>query len=77
MHSYRLFKEPVKKHSPVSRPSAVKSEGKFVQVDLPMVRTERALVGAEQPPFTRDATRCTPGRIPCASIPGPLIDVLR
>ena len=51
MHSYRLFKEPVKKHSPGSRPSAVKSEGKFVQVGLHMVRTERALMGAEQPPF--------------------------
>lgn len=51
MHSYRLFKQPIKKHSPGSRPSAVKSGGKFVQVGLHMVRTERALVGAEQPPF--------------------------
>ena len=51
MHSYGLFKESVEKHSPGSRPSAVKSEGKFVQVGLYMVRTERALVGAEQPPF--------------------------
>lgn len=49
MHSYRLFKKPVKEHSPGSRPSAVKSKGKFVQVGLHMVRTERALVGAEQP----------------------------
>lgn len=51
MHSYRLFKEPVEEHSPSSRPSAIKSEGKFVQVGLHMIRTERALVSAEQPPF--------------------------
>ena len=51
MHSYRLFKEPVEEHSPGSRPSAVKPEGKFVQVSLHMISTERALVGAEQPPF--------------------------
>jgi hypothetical protein len=43
--------EPVEEHSPRSRPSAVKSEGKFVQIGLHMIRAERALVGAEQPPF--------------------------
>jgi len=51
MHSYRLLKEPVEEHSPSTRPSAVKSEGKLVQIGLHMVGTERALVGAEQPPF--------------------------
>lgn len=51
MHGYRLFKESVEEHSPGSRPSAVKSKGEFIQVGLHMIRTERALVGAEQPPF--------------------------
>jgi hypothetical protein len=51
MHRYRLLKEPVEEHSPGSRPSAVKSEGKFVQIGLHMIRAERALVGTEQPPF--------------------------
>lgn len=51
MHSDRLLKESVEEHSSGARPSAVKSEGKFVQVGLHMIRTERALVGAEQPPF--------------------------
>lgn len=51
MHSDRLLKEPVEEHSPGSRSSAIKSEGKFVQVGLHVIRTERALVGAKQPPF--------------------------
>ena len=51
MHRYRLLEESVEEHSPGSRPSAVKSEGKFVQIGLHMIRAERALVGAEQPPF--------------------------
>jgi hypothetical protein len=51
MHSDRLLKESVEEHSPGSRPSAVKSEGKLVQVGLHMIRTEGTLVGAEQPPF--------------------------
>lgn len=51
MHSDRLLNKSIEEHSPGSRPSAVKSEGKFVQVGLHMIRTERTLVGAEQPPF--------------------------
>ncbi len=51
MHSNRLLKKPVEEHTPGSRTSAVKSEDKFVQVSLYMIRTERSLVGAEQPPF--------------------------
>lgn len=51
MHSDRLLKEPVEEHSHGSRSSAIKSEGKFVQVGLHMIRTERTLVGAKQPPF--------------------------
>ena len=46
MHRYRLLKEPVEEHSPGSRPSAVKSEGKLVQIGLHMIRAERALVSA-------------------------------
>jgi hypothetical protein len=51
MHSDRLLKESVEEHSPGARTSGVKSEGKLVQVGLHMIRTERTLVGAEQPPF--------------------------
>lgn len=51
MHSYRVLKEPVEEHSPGSRPSAVKSEGKFVRIDRHIIRAERALAGVEQPPF--------------------------
>lgn len=57
VHGNRLLKKPVEEHTPGSRTSAVKSEDKFVQVGLYMIRTERSLVGAEQPPFyqSRDA----------------------
>ena len=36
-----------KEHSPGSRPSAVKSEGKFVRIGRHIIRAERALVCAE------------------------------
>ena len=52
MHSDRLLQESVEEHSSGSRSSAVKSEGKFVQVGLHMIRTERPLVSTEQPHFT-------------------------
>jgi len=61
MHSDRLLKESVEEHSPGSRPSAVKSEGKFVQVGLHMIRTERTLVGAKQPPFHKRGHKVDPG----------------
>ena len=47
MHGYRLFKEPVEEHSSGSRPSTVKSEGKFVQVGLHMIHAERPLMCAK------------------------------
>lgn len=51
MHSNRLLKKPVEKHSPGVRSSAVKAEGEFIQVGLQMVRANRSLMGAHQPPF--------------------------
>ena len=51
MHSNRLLEELVEEHSSGARSSAIKSEGKFVQVGLQVICTERSLVCAEQPPF--------------------------
>lgn len=51
MHRNRLLQKPVEEHSSGARSSAVKAEGKFIQVGLQVIGAHRPLMGAHQPPF--------------------------
>jgi hypothetical protein len=51
VHRNRLLKKPVEEHSSGVRSSAVKAEGKFIQVSLQVIGANRPLMGTHQPPF--------------------------
>jgi hypothetical protein len=65
----RLLAQPAEDQTAAARHAAVETEGEFLEVGLKMFRSDRSLVGTEDPPLRRLATRRTPGIDTCAGSP--------
>ena len=55
------LEHPVEDQPSAAGVAAIEAEHEFVQVAVEVRLVRRPLVGAEQPPLAREATRCTPG----------------
>jgi hypothetical protein len=67
---HRLFHEPVEQQPTRARCAAVKSKGVFVQIIVQVIRTDRSLMSAQQPPLQQRGNPIRPRQQVLAQVGG-------